>query len=149
MLNCINVIVALLFFHVFVKMLTCINPAVSFRMKANTERGMYSGVAVALKWLLLLIKQFGGTYPPEDRMRQEIRTLSIGDTSDKKQYFNKFTNGTTITRAAGGVEVTARSCVLIKYEAFQPESKRAFRKGMNHIKPTLFSSFIQPCVIYV
>ena len=134
MYNCINLIVTLLFFHVFVKMLTCINPAVSFRMKANTEWSMYSGVAVALKWLLPLIKKFGGTHLPEDSMHQEIRTLSIGDTSDKKQYFNKFTNGTTITRAAGGVEVTTRGCVLIKYEAFQPESRRAFRKGMNHIR---------------
>ena len=147
--NRINLIVVLLFFHVFVKMLTCINPAVSFRMKANNDMSMYSGVAVALKWLLPVIKQFGGTYPPEDRMRQEICTLSIGDTNDKKQYFNKFTNGTNITRAAGGVEVTARSCVLIKYEAFQPESRGAFRKGVNHIKTTLLSSFIQPCTIKV
>ena len=129
--HCINLIAVFLFFRVFVKMLTCVNPAVSFRMKANTERHMYSGVAVALKWLLPLIKQFGGTHPPEDRVRQEIRTLSIGDASDKKQYFNKFADGTTITRAAAGVEVTARSCVLVKYSAFQPESRRAFREGMN------------------
>ena len=134
-------------------MLTCINPAVSFRMKANTEQGMYSGVAVASKWLLPLIlpllRKFGETHPLEDRMRQEIRTLTIGNTSDKKQYFNKFANGTTITRAAGGVEVTARSCVLIKYEAFKPESRRAFRKGMILIKLTLLSSFIQPRTIDV
>ena len=118
----INLIV-LFFFHVFVKMLTCVNPAVSFRMKPTTEWHMYSGVAVALKWLLPLIKQFGGTHPPEDMVRQEIRTLSIGNSSDKKKYFNKFVDGTTITRAAGGIEVTARSCVLIKYEAFQPENR--------------------------
>ena len=37
----------------------------------------------------------------------------------------------TSTRAAGGVEVTTRSCVLIKYEAFQPESRWAFREDMN------------------
>lgn len=82
--HCINLIVVFFFFHVFVKMLTCVNPAMSFRTKANTEPHMYSGVAVALKWLLPLIKQFGGTHPTEDRVHQEICTLSIGDISDKK-----------------------------------------------------------------
>ena len=70
-------------------------------------------------------------HPPKDRVREEIRTLAIEDISDKQQYLKKVTDGTTITRATGGVEVTARSCVLIKYEAFQPESRRAFRDGMN------------------
>ena len=64
-----------------------------------------------------------------------------------RSSISKFLNGTTITRASGDVEVTPRSCVLIKHEAFQPESRRAFRKGMNHIKPTLLSEFIQPCTI--
>ena len=76
------------------QMLTCINPTVSFTMKDATHNIAikHNGVAVALKWLCSLVKQFGGTHPPEGRVRQEIRILGIGDISDGKQHFNKYAN---------------------------------------------------------
>ena len=56
-------------------MLTCINPSVTFKMKTGANNWVaYKGVAVALKWLLPLMKQFGGTHPPEERIRRDITT---------------------------------------------------------------------------
>jgi len=108
-------------------MLTCVNPKVTFRGKEGQQ---HKGVAVALKWLLPLVRQFGG----QDRIRREIKTLNIGDgKGDKKQHFNKFPNGTVISRGAGGVDVVSRSCVVIKESCFGEENRRAFREGtQNH-----------------
>ena len=100
-------------------------------MKATggTEK-QHKGVAVALKWLLPLVRQFGGSHPPEDRIRQEIRTLSIGDgRGEKKQYFNKYPDGIAISRGAGGVEVVSRSCVIIKQSCFGAEKWTTFCEG--------------------
>lgn len=48
----------------------------------------FNGVAVSLKWLLALIKQYGGNPPPEERIRQEIHSLAIGlGKGEKKQFF--------------------------------------------------------------
>ena len=49
---------------------------------------------------------------------------------EKKQYFNKLPNGTTITRAGGGVEAVSRSCVLVKRSASRPESWKVFSEGI-------------------
>lgn len=70
-------------------MLTCVNPEVMFKLNSVRHRG----AAVALKWLFATIRNFGGTRSPEDKTRQEIRTLDIGLVGDKKQYFNKYANG--------------------------------------------------------
>ena len=111
-------------------MLTCVNPKVNFKMKASGLEQQHKGVAVALKWLLPLVRQFGGSHPSEDKIRQEIRTLSIGEGSGKKkQYFNQRPNGVSITRGAGGVEVVSRSCVVIKQRCFGTESLTTFCEG--------------------
>ena len=83
------------------------NPSVSFKLKTS---GLHKGVAVALKWFLPLIKEFGGTHPPEDRIRRENTTLSIGDGKGTTQHFNKFPDGNC------GVQVTGRKCIFIKYD---------------------------------
>jgi len=90
-------------YYNYFQLLTCVNPSVSFKLKTS---GTHKRVAVALKWFLPLIKQFGGTHPPEDRIRREIITLSIGDGRGATQYFNKHADGTCISRRAGGVKVT-------------------------------------------
>lgn len=95
-------------------MLTCVNPEVTFKVNSVRHRG----AAVALKWLFATIRNFGETPPPEDKTRQEIRTLDIGLIGDKKQYFNKYANGKKISRAAGGVEIQSKSCVTVKHSAF-------------------------------
>ena len=111
-------------------MLTCVNPAVIFRMKSSGDQ-RHNGVAISLKWLLGLVKRFGGSNPPESRIRQEIHNLSIGDgKGEKKQYFNRNADGTTITRAAGGVATIPRSCVLVKRSAFRPESWKVMSEGV-------------------
>ena len=111
-------------------MLTCVNPSVSFKLLPD-KKVQHKGVAVALKWLLPLVKQFGACHPPEGRIRQELRTLSIGDgRGDIKQFFNKYPDGETITRGVGGVSVTARSCVVMKNSAFGREKLRVFWEGM-------------------
>jgi len=73
-------------------MLTCVNPDVTYQMKAGNTTVRHNGVAVALKWLLSLVRKCGGTPPPEERICQEIRTLEIGDIRDRKQHFNKYLN---------------------------------------------------------
>ena len=105
-------------------MLTCVNPNINFKVKATGLVQQHKGVAVALKWLLPLARQFGGSHPPEDR------NLSIGDRrGDKKQYFNKYADGVSITRGAGGVEVVARSCVVVKQSCFGNENWSTFCEG--------------------
>lgn len=90
----------------------------------------FNGVAVSLKWLLALIKQYGGNPPPEERIRQEIHSLAIGlGKGEKKQFFNKFPNGKTITRGAGGVAVIPRSCIVLKWTSFQPTTWESFCEG--------------------
>ena len=116
---------------VWLQLLTCINPDVTFKSKATEKPVKYHGVAVALKWLYALVGKFGGTTPREDRVRQEIKNLDLGDTSEKKQFFNKHPNGTKISHAAGhGVEVTQISCVAVKRAAFPTESWTIFAEGM-------------------
>lgn len=111
-------------------MLTCVNPSVSFKLLPD-KKVQHKGVAVALKWLLPLVKQFGACHPPEGKIRQELRTLSIGDgRGDIKQFFNKYPDGDAITRGAGGVSVKARSCVVMKNSAFGRENLRVFWEGM-------------------
>ena len=106
-------------------MLTCINPSVNFKVKTGT----YKGVAVALKWLLPLVKQFGRTHPREEAIRRDIVTLGIGDGKGITQYFNKYPDGTCISRRAGGVEVIGRKCVIIKHSSFGDESWKTFSEG--------------------
>ena len=106
-------------------MLTCINPSVNVKVKTWT----YKGVAVALKWLLPLVKQFGGTHPREEAIRRDIATLGIGDGKGVTQYFNKYPDGTCISRRADGVEVIARKCVIIKHSSFGDESWKTFSEG--------------------
>lgn len=130
-----NIVHSILFFNFiffyfsYAQMLTCVNPTVEFKMKFTTVK--YFGFAVALKWLLSLVKNFGGSHPSEDKIRREIHTLSIGDgRGQKKSHFNKFANGTKITRGAGGVEVTSRSCIVVKHSCFGTESWKVFSEGM-------------------
>ena len=81
-----------------------------------------------------LVRKYGGTPPPEERVRQEIKTLSLGDISDKKQFFNKHANGNKISRATGyGIEVTQISCLAIKRATFPSESWKAFAGGTHVI----------------
>ena len=84
---------------------------------------------MALKWFLPLIKEFGEQHPPKDRIRREITTLSIGDGKGATQLFNKFPDGNCISRGAGGVQVTGRKCIFIKYSSFGRESMKTFREG--------------------
>ena len=108
-------------------MLTCINPNINF--KTDDGNSKVNGVAVALKWLFALIRDNGKSAPPENRVRQEIRALDIGTVKDKKQFFNKYANGSKITRSADGVEVQSKTCVVIKRSAFAAESWRIFSEG--------------------
>ncbi len=109
-------------------MLTCINPEVVF--SSGSPAVKVRGIAIALKWLCALIKQNGYPSPPEEVIRQDINALGIGVTSNKKQYFNKYANGQTISRGSEGVEVVSRKCVLVKYSAFMQESLAVFSEGM-------------------
>lgn len=112
-------------------MLTCVNPNVTFKHetgKTTTKHGR--GVAIALKWLFATIRNFGGTPPPKDKARQEIRNLEIGMISDKKQHFNKYADGQKISRGAGGVEIQSKSCVIIKHSAFGVKSWNVFSEGI-------------------
>jgi hypothetical protein len=117
-------------------MLTCVNPDISFRMKTCSVNIKYKGVGVALKWFLSMIAKSGTTPPTEDRIKQEIRALEIGETGDKKQYFNKFPNGRKITRGEGGVEIQSKSCVIVKQAAFGTESWKIFSEGNFYKKMT-------------
>ena len=124
-----NTVHSILFFLFIVQMLTCVNPTVEFKMKSTTVK--HFGLAVALKWLLSLVKNFGGSHPSEDKSRREIHNLAIGDgRGQKKSFFNKFANRNKITIGAGGVEVTSRSCIVVKHSCFGAESWRAFSEGM-------------------
>ena len=117
---------------VFSQLLTCVNPDVTFKSKGDGSR--HRGVAVALKWLFCLVRKYGGTPPPEERVRQEIKSLCLGDISDKKQFFNKHPNGNKISRATGhGVEVTQISCVTIKRATFPSERWKVFAGGTHVI----------------
>lgn len=118
---------------VFSQLLTCVNPDVTFKSKGEGG-SRHRGVAVALKWLFSLVWKYGGTPPPEERVRQEIKTLSLGDISDKKQFFNKHPNGNKISKATGhGVEVTQISCVTVKRATFPSESWKVFAGGAHVI----------------
>ena len=98
-------------------------------MKSTTVK--HVALAVALKWLLPRGKKFGGSHPSEDKIRREIHTLSIGDgRGQKNSHFNKFANGTKITRGAGGDELSSRSCIVVKHSCFGAESWEAFSEGM-------------------
>lgn len=111
-------------------MLTCFNPEVNFTIKTGNTPVKQKGVAIALRWLLPLVRNYGGTPPPEDRIRQEIQNLEIGDTKDRKQHFNRFANGSKITRASGqGVETNSLTCVVVHYAAFNQESWNIFTEG--------------------
>lgn len=123
-------------FSLCLQMLTCVNPEVSFKSKnSRLATGVvtkHCGVAVALKCLYALVRSYGGTPPSEERVRGEIRNLDIGDTTDKKQFFNKCPNGLKITRAAGkGVEVVQISCVTVKQSAFPIGSWKIFCEGIS------------------
>ena len=112
-------------------MLAFVNPNVWFKMKSTGDE-KHSGLAVALKWFLPLVKRFGGLHPPEAKIRQEIHSFLIGDgRGQKKAHFNKFADGKRISRGAGGVEVTSKSCILVKHFSFGKESWRVFSEGAN------------------
>ena len=118
---------------VFSQLLACVNADVTFKSKGEGG-SRHRGVAVALKWLFSLVRKYGGTPPPEERVRQEIKTLSLGDVSDKKQFFSKHPNGNKISRATGhGVEVTQISCVTVKRATFPSESWKVFAEGAHVI----------------
>ena len=112
-----------------VQMLTYVNPDITFKHKTGNTTVRHRGVAIALKWMFASIRNFGGTLPPEDRTRQEIRNLDIGMICDKKQHFNKYANGQKISRAVGGVEIQSKS-VTIKHSAFGVESWNVFSQGI-------------------
>ena len=86
-------------------MLTCVNPNISFKMNTCSVNIRYNGVSVALKWFLSMLSKYGASPPTEETIRQEIRMLEIGETRDKKQFFNKYPNGRKISRAEGSVEI--------------------------------------------
>ena len=98
---------------------------------STSSTGKIRGVAVALKWLYGLLKQSGTVPPPEELIKREIETLGIGETGNKKQYFNKSANGHTICRGAEGVEVVSRKCIFIKHSAFRANAWTAFSEGMS------------------
>ena len=108
-------------------MLTCINPDVTFT--SGSSIGKIRGIAIALKWLYGLIKQSGNVPPPEELIRQEIEMLGIGETGNKKQYFNKSADGQTICRGAEGVEVVSRKCIFIKHSVFRTNAWTLFSEG--------------------
>ena len=81
--------------------------------------GTYKGVAVALKRLLPLIKEFGGTHPHEERICRDITTIGIVDGKGVGQYFNKYPDGTCISRRAGRVEVIGRKCIFIQHSCLE------------------------------
>ena len=71
----------------------------------------------------------GNTTPREDEIRREVDMLSIGVTVNKKQFFNKHENGTSICRSSDGVEVISRKCILIKHSSFPDESWAIFSES--------------------
>ena len=110
-------------------MLTCVNPNISFKMKTSSVTLKYNGVGVALKWFLNMVIKYGTSPPTEESIRQEIRVLEIGEIRDKKQFFNKCSNGKKISRGEGGVEIQSKSCVTFKHSAFSEESWKIFSQG--------------------
>jgi hypothetical protein len=109
-------------------MLTCINPDVSFSDDHSTTIKV-RGVAVSLKCLFSLITS-SGKKPIRKEMRQEVLTLGIGATKSKTQFFNKTANGMKITRrAAIGVEVVSKKCIVVRHSAFGAASWAVFSEG--------------------
>ena len=121
-------------------MLTSINPEVSFSSGSSTTMKI-RGAAIALKWLIALVKESGNTTPWEDKMRQEIAALRV--ISKKKQYFNKKANGQIICRGADGVEVVSRKCVLVQHSAFGQESWATFFSRATRFPLLRFRSVLQ------
>lgn len=80
---------------------------------SRKRRKVVSSVAIALKWLFVTIRNFGGIPPPEDKVRQELCTPDIGVIINKKQHLEKYANRQQISRAAGGVEIQSKSCVTV------------------------------------
>jgi hypothetical protein len=110
-------------------MLTCINPDVSFSDDHYTTIKV-RGVAVSLRCLFNLITSSGKKNPSEKRLRQEVLTLGIGATKSKTQFFNKTANGMRITRrAAFGVEVVSKKCIVVRHSAFGAASWAVFSEG--------------------
>jgi hypothetical protein len=107
-------------------------------MKTCSVNIKYKGVGVVLKY----DSQIWKTPPTEDRIKQEICTLEIGEAHDKKQYFNKFPNGRKITRGEGGVEIQSKSCVIVKQAAFGTESWKIFSEGNFYKK--MMRRLVQP-----
>ena len=56
-----QLIVVFFFFHVFAKMLTCVNPAVSFRMKANITQKAHEQCGGCAHIMAAATNEFGGT----------------------------------------------------------------------------------------
>ena len=126
-------------------MLTFVNPKVMIKVDGTIRK--VACVAIALKWLLATISDHGGTPPPDDQMRQEIRSLDIGFTNNRKQFFNKYPNGDKINRGPDGVEVQSKNCVFVKHSAFGPESWDIFSQGIlsliiMQVASTVFTSVI-------
>ncbi len=69
-------------------------PISKLQTKERTTQGAGSRIKVAAT----PAKEFGGSYPPEDKIRREITHLGIGDGKGVTQYFNKRPDGTSITR---------------------------------------------------
>jgi hypothetical protein len=110
------------------QMLTCVNPKVMIKVDDSTNK--VTCVAIALKWLLAMISDHGSTPPPDYQIRQEIRSLDIGFTNSRKQFFNKYANGDKINRGPDGVEVQSKNCVFVKHSAFGSASWDIFSTGI-------------------
>ena len=118
---------------VFSQLLTSGNPDVTFKSK-GVSGSRHHEVAVALKWLFAWVRKYGGTSPLKERVRQELKTRSLGDISDKNQFFNKHPNANRIPRATGhGVQLTQISCVTVKVATCPSESWKVFAGGTHVI----------------
>lgn len=108
-------------------MLMCINPDVKYK---SSNGNTFKCMAVSLKWFLSLLQRNGDATPPEERIRNEIKALGIGDVSKKRQYFNKTPDGSRISRAAGENTCTIpKTCVVVKHSAFSEQSWATFSNG--------------------
>ena len=107
-------------------MLTCVNPYVTF---ASNDGAKHIGVAVALKWLSAFMNKGGKDSPSEERVKQEIKHLAIGEVGQKRQYFNKYADGQEIKRSASGVDTVPQACVMVKRSPFSKEDWTTFANG--------------------
>ena len=96
---------------------------------ASKDGSKHIGVAVALKWLIAFMNKVGKASPAEERVKQELKHLAIGEAGQKRQHFNKYPDGQEIKRGESVVETIPRACVMVKLSAFSKEDWKMFTIG--------------------